>query len=218
MFHDAVSRLGASPFITFYDADSRIELSGVTFSNWVMKTANLFEDLGGDVEEPVALGLSESNPGHWVNLIWVSAVWYAGGHVIQGVPHDAAFAVVGPEDERRGDITVACTLHPLGRGFSAPPQGAVDYADVLAQPDEALPGSPGDRDPAWGPITHSGLDRVPGRADRRIFVNPKCGWDFLEEALVAPAMGGGSSVIVVGLDDGEIERVARAERVTDAAS
>lgn len=211
MFHDAVSRLGAAPLITYYDADSRIELSGITFANWVVKTANLFEDLGGDVDEPISLGLAETDPGHWVSLVWAAAAWYAGGSVVPGVGEDAAFGVVGPADERRGEVTVACSLHPLGRGFDAAPDGASDYADVLAQPDVGFPGSPDGDTPAWPGVTHADLMATEPRSDRRLFVSPT--WAHLREMLVAPVLGGGSSVIVTGLDEGEIERIRTSERV-----
>ncbi len=212
MFHDALARLGGDPLITHYDQDSRIELSGETFRNWVMKTANLVEELDVDPAEPIALGLSDTDPGHWVSLIWVAAAWFAGGHAVQGVPDQAELAVVGPEDPRRGRATVACTLHPLGRGFAEVPAGAIDYADVLTQPDLALAGSPAPEDPAWGDVTHGELAGVEGRSDRRLFVDPHCGWEFLRDALVAPVIGGGSTVIVTGLDAGEVERVQTSER------
>lgn len=214
MFHDAVSRLGAAPLITYYDADSRIELSGTTFANWVMKTANLFDDLGGDPDEPLSLGLAETAPGHWVSLVWTAAAWFAGAPVQPGVPDPAAFAVVGPDDARRGRVTVACSLHPLGRGFAQPPADTTDYAEVLAQPDQAFAGTADGDAAVWPGVTRADLDAVAPRSDRRLFRDPGTGWGFVAEALVAPVLGGGSSVIVAGLDDGEVERIAAAEKVS----
>lgn len=212
MFHDAVSRLGGAPFITYYDADSRIELSGTTFANWVAKTANLFDDLGGDVDEPLSLGLAQTHPGHWVTLIWAAAAWFAGGGVVPDVGPGAGFAVVGPADDRRGATTVACSLHPLGRGFDELPAGTVDFADVLAQPDAAF-GQPADAEaPAWGGVTHRELQSVGGRKDRRLFVDPEPGWGLVADALVSPLVGGGSSVVVVGLDEDAVARVRTSER------
>ncbi|NLE96838.1 MAG: TIGR03089 family protein [Propionibacterium sp.] len=212
MFLDAVSRLGAAPLITYYDPESRIELSGTTFANWVMKTANLFDDLGGDADDPVSLGLAETHPGHWVTLIWAAAVWYAGGGVQPGVDAGADFAVVGPDDERRGDVTVACSLHPMGRGFEQVPDGASDYADVLAQPDAGFPNPTAGDAPAWGDVTHAELNRVEPRSDRRLFTDPPAGWAFVADALVAPLLGGGSSVVVVGMDEAAVERIRESER------
>lgn len=214
MFTEALTNATPSPLITYYDQTSRIELSGVTFANWVMKTANLIDDLDADITDPVALGLAKTHPGHWVSLIWTAAVWYVGGSVAPDVPPHAAFAVVGPEDARRGASTVACSLHPLGQGFDEPPAGCIDYADVLAQPDQALPGEANPDTKAWGEVSYRMLDEVPGRADRRLYTDPQCSWEFLAEALVAPLAGGGSSVITVGLDADRVQRIAVSENVS----
>lgn len=203
MLADALAKLGPAPFLTHYDSDSRIELSGVTFANWVAKTANLFEDLGGDPDEPISLGLAETHPGHWVTIVWTAAAWLAGTEVIPGVAPDAAFAVVGPGDARRGVESVACSLHPLGRGFETPPAGATDYFDVFAQPDAAFPADE-DRAPR---------DVLP-RSDRKLFVNPAWSPEFVADVLLAPMLGGGSSVVAVGLDEAAVERIRETERVT----
>lgn len=213
MLADSVARLGAAPLITHYSPAGRIELSGITFSNWVMKTANLFDDLGGDVDEPVSLGVAETHPGHWVSLVWATAAWFAGARAEAGVPAGAGFVVVGPEDGRRGDVTVACSLHPFGRGFEQPPEDAVDFVEVLSQPDAGVPGFPEGASRAWEGVTFDQLNTVPGRADRRLFVEPRMGWEFLSEALVAPILGGGSSVLVEGLGEDEIERIRETEKI-----
>lgn len=214
MFSDVFTRPSPAPLITYYEGDARVELSGVTFSNWVMKTANFFDDLGGESDEPLALGLADTRPGHWVSLIWQAAMWFAGGHVVAGVPEGAGFTVVGPDDARRGDVTVACSLHPLGLGFDAAPAGCVDYADVLAQPDAAVAGMPSPSDPAWGDHSYADLSSVEGRSDRVLFSEPTCSWEFLRDALVAPLLGGGSSVIAVGLDEERVREIAVAERAS----
>lgn len=212
MFPDVFSRPSPAPLITYYEGDARVELSGVTFANWVMKTANLLEDLEGDLDEPVALGLAQTHPGHWVTLVWTAAIWFAGGHVVAGVPDDAAFAVVGPEDERRGEVTVACSLHPMGLGFDAPPAGCVDYADVFAEPDAAVGGAPHPTDLAWSDRSYADLDGVEGRDDRRLFTRPENSWEFVRDVLVAPLLGSGSSVIVVGFDDARAREIALSEK------
>lgn len=214
MFADALARGHAAPLITHYSPEARIELSGVTFHNWVMKTANLLEDLGADADEPVALGLLETHPGHWVTAVWCAAVWFAGGSVVAGVPDDAPFVVVGPEDDRRGDVTVACSLHPLGLGFPTAPEGCTDYAEVLAQPDIAVGFAPEPDAPAFDGVTHAELAAVPGRADRRLFTDPDGTWPYLRDAVVAPILGGGSTVVTVGLDVDAVARAAAAEKVS----
>ncbi len=214
MFSDVFTRPSPAPLITYYEGDARIELSGVTFSNWVMKTANFFDDLGGESNEALALGLADTHPGHWVSLIWAAATWFAGGHVVAGVPEGAAFAVVGPDDARRGGVTVACSLHPLGLGFDATPPGCADYADVLAQPDVAVEGMPSPTNPAWGDRSYADLDHVEGRSDRLLFSQPTNSWEFLRDALAAPLLGGGSSVITVGLDAERVREIAVAEKAS----
>jgi uncharacterized protein (TIGR03089 family) len=67
----------ARPLITFYDDSSgeRVELSVVTFANWVAKTANLLVDgLGAQPGQQVALDL----PVHWQAAVWHAACWAAG--------------------------------------------------------------------------------------------------------------------------------------------
>ena len=214
MFSDVFTRPRPTPLITYYEGDARVELSGVTFSNWVMKTANFFDDLGGERDEALALGLADTHPGHWVSLIWTAATLFAGGHVVAGVPGGAEFAVVGPGDARRGEVTVACSLHPLGLGFDTAPAGCADYADVLAQPDAAVEGMPAPTDPAWGDHSYTDLDSVEGRTTRLLFTQPICSWEFLRDALVAPLRGGGSSVIAVGVDDARVREIAVAERAS----
>ena len=63
-----VARQGSQPLLTYYDGreGSRIELSAVTFANWVDKTANLIADLGHDDGEPIDVALTETHPAHWV--------------------------------------------------------------------------------------------------------------------------------------------------------
>lgn len=212
MISEALARALPGPLITHYGLEGRVELSGATFHNWVSKTANLFEDLGGDPDEPIALGLLESDPGHWITLVWCAAAWLAGAEVVAGVPDGSAFAVVGPQDARRGEITVACSLHPLGRGFAAIPKGCLDYADVLAQPDLALEAHPLDDAPAFAGVSFAALHHTPGRSDRRLFVDPVGSWDFLRDALVAPVLGAGSSVIAVGASGDALARIAATER------
>lgn len=213
MLHDALAHPSPTPFVTHYSPVGRIELSGVTFANWVTKTANLFDDLGGDPAEPLALGLLETDPGHWVTMVWCVAAWFAGAEVVPGVPDDASFAVVGPSDPRRGTTTVACSLHPLGRGFDVEPDDATDYVEVLAQPDVALPGRPDDVAPAFPGVTFADLRRVPGRADRRLFVEPGGSWADLREMLVAPLLGGGSSVVTHGMGDDAVAQISIDERI-----
>ena len=206
-----VATHGPQPFLTYYDgADgSRIELSAITFANWVDKTANLIADLGHDDGEPIGIALTDSHPGHWVTLVWIAAAWQRGCPVVPGAG-DAEFLVVGPGDDRRAALTVACSLHPLGLGFPTPPDGAVDYRDVMAQPDlhdVSLDGESYDWDgtPAPG---------VAPRDTRVLLRDPAPGWATVADALVAPAQGIGATVVAVNVTDEQAERIAADEKTT----
>lgn len=199
---------GAQPLLTYYDgaADTRTELSGATFSNWVDKTANLIADLGHEDGEPIDVLLASTHPGHWVTLVWIAAAWQRGCPVNSRVT-GADLLVVGPEDERRAEQTVACSLHPLGRGFATPPTDAVDYVEVFAQPDihdasvfaghDIFDGEP--------------LPNVQGRDTRILLPDPPRGVEPLLETLVTPVLGTGSSVVTVGCTPDQLISVATAE-------
>lgn len=203
-----VSRLGARPLITYYDgADgSRVELSAVTFANWVDKTANLIADLGIDDGEPVDLAIAETHPAHWVTLVWTAAAWQRGCPVIPGTS-GAELLVVGPGDGRRASLTVACSLHPLGLGFAEPPASAVDYREVLAQPDVHDP-SPLGESTLWG---GEPLPAVAASNDRVLLVDPTAE-EAVTRALLAAVPGSGSTVVAVNVTPERAREIAAAER------
>lgn len=200
---------GPQPFLTHYDGGdgSRIELSAITFANWVDKTANLIADLGHDDGEPIDIALAESHPGHWVTMVWIAAAWQRGCPAQPGV-NGADLLVVGPGDDRRAELTVACSLHPLGLGFPTPPEGAVDYRDVFTQPDlhdVSLDGEAYVWDGAPAP-------GVPARDTRVLLRDPAPRWETIADVLVAPALGVGSTVVAVNVTDDEAARIAADER------
>ena len=203
-----VARLGAPPLITFYDgADgSRVELSAVTFANWVDKTANLIADLGHDDGEPIDLAIAATHPAHWVTLVWTAAAWQRGCPVEPGVT-GADLLVVGPGDERRAATTVACSLHPLGLGFPQPPEGAVDYREGFAQPDVHDP-SPLGESTLWA---GSPVAPVPASDDRVLLVDPDAA-QALSAGLLAPVAGAGSTVIAIGVAPERATSIAAEER------
>ncbi|AQP47676.1 hypothetical protein BW730_09410 [Tessaracoccus aquimaris] len=206
-----VAASGARPLITHYDgtADTRTELSATTFANWVDKTANLIADLGHDDGEPIDVVLAATHPGHWVSLVWIAAAWQRGCPV-NTTDTGADLIVVGPGDDRRAALSVACSLHPLGRGFEVPPADAVDYVEVFAQPDVHDSSVWAQEDLLDG----EALAPVVARDTRLLFTAPNPGADWLLDALVAPVEGEGSSVIAVGYEPERLIAVATAEHAT----
>ena len=200
-----VARRGAQPLLTYYSAadGARTELSAVTFANWVDKTANLIVDLGHEDGDPIDVALAEAHPAHWVTLVWIAAAWQRGCPVNLEAT-GASLLVVGPGDDRRAEVTVACSLHPLGLGFRPPVPGVIDYAEVFVQPDA--------HDEA------SSLLDVPGdvavRDTRLLLADPPPGWEAVAQALVAPVLGDGSTVVAVGYDAAGLEALAVSERAT----
>lgn len=204
-----VAASGAQPLLTHYDAaaDTRTELSGATFANWVDKTANLIADLGHEDGDPVDVALAATHPGHWVALVWIAAAWQRGCPVNTSVT-GADLLVVGPEDPRRAEFTVACSLHPLGRGFVTPPVGAVDYVDVFAQPD--IHDTAGwTREDVLDGVA---LPSVSARDSRLLLPDPAADLDTLLDVLVAPVLGSGSSVVAVGYQPDQLVSIATTER------
>ncbi len=200
-----VARRGAQPLLTYYSAadGARTELSAVTFANWVDKTANLIVDLGHEDGDPIDVALGEAHPAHWVTLVWIAAAWQRGCPVNLEAT-GASLLVVGPGDDRRAEVTVACSLHPLGLGFRPPVPGVIDYAEVFVQPDA--------HDEA------SSLLDVPGdvavRDTRLLLADPPPGWEAVAQALVAPVLGDGSTVVAVGYDAAGLDALAVSERAT----
>lgn len=210
---------GGRPLLTYYDCGSgeRTELSGTTFGNWVDKTVLLMDDLGVADDALVALPLVHDRPGHWVSLVWVAAVWQHGCRALVVPAAEVAnsvvdLTVVGPEappllgDVNVAGVTVACSLHPLGQGVDDLNPAFTDYADVRLQPDVHVRSA---GEPAWVGLDEG--EEVAGSSGRALVV-PGEPWTTVREALVAPLLGGGSSVVVVGGSDGDVERIRTAER------
>jgi uncharacterized protein (TIGR03089 family) len=215
---------GASPLFTYYDpgGGERIELSGVSFANWVDKTSNLLvEELDVQPGGAVDLTLAKAHPGHWVTLVWVLSCWQVGAVVTVDQP-GATVAVLGPDDAAaaaRAETVLVCSLHPLGLPLAGPPPaGALDYAlEVRTQPDQhaALPQSglavawrDGDRQLTQADLVAS------GGSSRRRLVRPTEPWPTARTALVEPLLGGGSTVLVAGPVDAErLADIAAQERV-----
>ena len=225
-----VRRDGSRPLLTYYrpDRGERVEFSATSFANWVDKTANLLETLG--VEGRVAGPVSQAHPGHWMSLIWPLACWQRGlayQAVSPPLPDEAELAVVGPDDPQPllPELTIACSLHPLGLGLNELPPGVLDYStEVLSEPDAhwAEPVAPDDI--AWlddlRRLSHAALLGLPPEPDRVLLRIPGwlAPWLTLQETLIRPLLGGGSAVVVDGEESSdELARIIASERVAHTA-
>lgn len=214
----------SAPLITYYDVSlgERTELSVKTFANWVDKSVNLLSSMDIDEQPRTVNTLLMDHPGHWVALIWTIATWQYGGTICMTTAETTPsarhldVAVIGPHNPHPvpGIETIACSLHPLGLGFAHRPQGVTDFAEVLSQPDVhwRVPhcglAINGDREVSWDE-----LNAIEPSADRRLLVASHDAWHMVRDGLVAPILGGGSSVIASGEpDDTYLADLAQQER------
>jgi uncharacterized protein (TIGR03089 family) len=215
---DRCRRSGGGPLLIHYDVElgSRIELSAITFANWVFKTANLIEDIGAEPGDVLWAPLLTSHPGHWVGAVWTVAARLAGLTVVVERPRsgDPAITVTGPAGTGSppygtpagAGTVVACSLHPLGLGFPGDVPGDLDYAEVLAQPDDYYAAH--DAEPA-------GLDGEP--LDDRVALAPASP-DDLAGVLLPRLLGTGGVVVVASGTPDDLVRIAAAERATPLAT
>ena len=158
--------------------------------------------------------------------VWQLACWQVGAAVTLGRRSAATVVVVGPgdpTDASPGAPVLVCSLHPLGLPLTEPPPtGVLDYAlEVRAQPDQhaAVPQSGltlAWHDPA-SQLTQADLVTAPATGRRRL-IRPENPWATTREALVAPLLGGGSSVVVAGpARPGQLARIADQEQADLAA-
>jgi uncharacterized protein (TIGR03089 family) len=217
-----VSRDGARPLITYYDlgTGARTELSGRTFANWVDKTYHLLVELDVQPGDEVAMPLAGTHPGHWVTLALAAGAWQAGAVVVPSVAENAVVTVVGPEgvDTACGGTVLACSLHPLGFGFGVPlPPGVIDFSiDVRSQPDAHAEEHVSESAPAWHDgtevLSHADLAET-SPVSERVLVRPTTALETLTAGYLAPLLGGGSAVVVLGDDEHAISRIVAEERI-----
>ena len=227
------------PLVTFYDLGTgeRVELSVVTYANWVAKTASLLVE-----EHDLARGdrLLVDLPAHWLTPVFLGAAWTVGLQVVwdeQDGPDGVSGFVCGPSSvharaaQAAGRPVVATALLPLGARFAEPlPPGATDYGvDVWGQPDAFAP---------WDPPTADDL-AVPGTTQGEMWRAAAAGTLLTGEgftdggrlltenspaspsglaSFVEPLARSGSSVWVVGADGPEararLDATYAAERAT----
>jgi uncharacterized protein (TIGR03089 family) len=220
-----------SPLLTFYDdaTGERVELSAVTFDNWVAKTANLLVDgLGAGPGDRALVVL----PLHWQALVVVAGCWAAGLQVGIGTP------IVGSEPfvEFRGESDAGAadgaasradlallSLRPLGLPLRNPVPGAFDFADVRTFGDRFNGRAPAASDAALDGRSHA--DVVSAAADTpsgsvRALYAPEgdrpLTADLVVRTYVAALAGGGSAVICRNADPDALPRRLEAERAVMA--
>ncbi|HWM72792.1 MAG TPA: TIGR03089 family protein [Nocardioides sp.] len=218
-----------SPLVTFYDdaTGERVELSRITFANWVAKAASLLVD-----EHDLTRGdtLRVDLPPHWLGPVFLGAAWTAGLVVSDADEPDAV--VCGPDSvagwaERAAEIPVlACALLPLGVRFAERlPDGVHDVGvEVWSQPDAFTPYDPPvDTDPAYDlggeRRTHAELwssaaagDLVTDGGRLLSVANPTSPSGVATFA--EPLARGGSLVLVAQADRVRLEATYVAERAT----
>ena len=217
------------PLVTFYDdaTGERVELSRITYANWVAKAASLLDD-----EHDLARGdtLRVDLPPHWLGPVFLGAAWTAG--LVVSDTDDPDAVVCGPASvarwaERATEIPVlACALLPLGVRFADPlPDGVHDVGvEVWSQPDAFAPYDPPvDADPAydlggerrthaelWGSAAAGDLVTDGGRL--LSVANPTSPSGIATFA--EPLARGGSLVLVAQADRERLEATYVAERAT----
>jgi uncharacterized protein (TIGR03089 family) len=228
---DQVRRSGSRPLVTFYDdlTGERVELSVVTFANWVAKTAGLLQDeIGLERGDTVLLDL----PVHWLAPVWLGACWSTGLTVTTDPGAAADLVVCGPHGLERyagtatsGRPVVALSLLPMGQRFrELLPPGVVDFGAVVwGQPDAFVAYDPPEpADTAWTGAT----DRIQAQllaetaahpwsapGTRLLTDVPPCSEEGLL-AFLGPLMAGGGTVWVANPDNDCWERRSETEQAT----
>ncbi|GGD27723.1 TIGR03089 family protein [Nocardioides daphniae] len=220
------------PLVTFYDhaTGERVELSAVTYANWVAKAAGLLSD-EHDLERGMRIRLDL--PAHWLGTVFLGAAWTVGLVVTDG--DDVDVVVCGPDTvdqwaERADELPVlACSLLPLGVRFRDPlPGGVHDVGiEVWSQPDAftAWDAPTGDDTAyAWGGEQGTLTDMVEAAATGSLLTD---GGRLLTVAnptspsgvatFIEPLVRGGSMVLVANADPERLEVTAEQERVTARA-
>lgn len=214
------------PLVTFYDdaTGERVELSGLTFANWVAKTANLLHD-ECDVEpgSTVAVLL----PAHWQTAVALLGAWWCGAHVLtdrDATGADVALGDAGSVTAAGGaGLVVGFSLDAMGRGLDDLPASAVDYAtEVRVHGDHFAPLDPvAATAPALGDASVADVVAAAGaRADEHGLTGADRVLSLAEqplelvETLLTVLAAEASLVHVRHPDDAATERRVTAERVT----
>ena len=223
---DQLRAAAARPVVTFYDDASgeRVELSALTYANWVAKTAGLLQDeLGLERGGRLLVDL----PPHWLGPVWLGAAWSVGLAVTDDpASRPVDVVVTGPErlEEHAGGSApvVALSLLPMAARSRSPlPSGVLDYGVVVwGQPDAFhADDPPTGEDAAWdvaGTVLTqrevlTGSAAAPGT--RLLTAANPCSREGLA-TLVGPLGAGGGTVWVRHPDPARWAHKAEVERAT----
>jgi uncharacterized protein (TIGR03089 family) len=228
---DQLRRNPSRPLVTFYDdaTGERVELSVVTYANWVAKTAGLLQD---ELELERGGTVLVDLPTHWLAPVWLGAAWTL-GLAVTAEPSEAPTAdlvVCGPDGLDRhasGDVpVVALSLLPMGARFATPlPHGVLDYGVVVwGQPDSFVPFVPPTADDlAWlgpggsstqGQLLAAAAAAPTGAPGTRLLTDAEPSSRAGLEHLLGPLLGGGGTVWVAHPDPAQWEHHAESEQAT----
>src|SRR5690625_6339350 len=138
------------PCLTWYGGENeRVDLTGKTGANWIIKAANLLStELACEPGSKVWLDL----PAHWRSLVWAHAAWSLGAEATFS-GEDADMAITATPGEAHAHVeTVVIALAALARRVEDLPADAVDgAADLMTQADDFM------FPPEGGPDDEAGL-------------------------------------------------------------
>lgn len=219
----------SAPLVTYYDERSgeRVELSTVTYANWVAKAASLLtEEFDLEPGDTILVDL----PPHWLTPVFLGAAWRAGLVVLEPASgaHQPAAVVCGPDGldrwAARADDTVvlACSLLPMAVRFADPlPPGVHDVGiEIWSQPDAFVAlDPPSGEDPA---VLEDGVEVGQSQWWQRAAAGSAPGGGRLvlaadpasppSAAAWSEPLLSGSVVLVVGADPARISAIAESER------
>jgi len=129
----------SSPVLSLRDL-ARVELSRITFDNWVAKAAGLLAD-EYDIEWGSRVGLQLAP--HWLVPVWTWATWSLGATAVlptsdgESVVDVAIIDDVAAADSFRADDWLMSTRHPMGLSpsTSLPPHIIDAMAEIRSYPD-----------------------------------------------------------------------------------
>lgn len=223
----------ASPLLTYRDlaTGERMELSAASLGNAIAKTAGMLRD-ELDAEPGAIIGVHL--PLHWQRVVWLGACAATATVFAPGAdPEDCDVLVMdrarlGLAGSAREDVLVSLAPFGLPDGAGVPP-GVIDAAVAMrGHPDSFVP---------WQPVPESSLllrtpeeslshgdlmVRTAEELSRRgvdagarfAVTDPEPQADLL--TLAGPLTSGGSVVLIVHPDSGDLDRALREEGVGTA--